>query len=67
MIDVAFSNPADRIIAQGRALVHAIESLTTIEPTGPLERLLTGLLLSAYERQYLGRCTNVSPKDGPDE
>ena len=57
----------DRIISQDRALVRAIEALGTIEPTGPLERLLAGLLLSAYERRYLRRCTEVSPKDGTDE
>ena len=57
----------DHIIAQGRALVRAIEALGTIELTGPLERLLAGLLLSAYERRYLRRGTKVSPKDGPDE
>jgi len=28
--------------------------MDTIEPTGPLERLLAGLLLSAYERRYSG-------------
>jgi hypothetical protein len=50
-------------ITQGRA----IEALGTIEPTGPLERLPAGLLLSAYERRYLRRCTTVNPKDGPDE
>ena len=57
----------DHIIAQGRALVRAIEALGTIESIGPLERLLAGLLLSAYERRYLRRCTIVSPKDGPNE
>jgi len=52
---------------RARALVRAIEALGTIEPSGPLERLLAGLLLPAYERRYLGRCTKVSSKDGPDE
>ena len=56
-----------RIIRQGRALVRAIEALGTIESTGPLERLLAGLLLFAYERRYLRRCTTVSSKDGPNE
>ena len=41
----------DRIIRQGRALVRAIEALTTIEPTGPFERMLAGLLLAAYKRR----------------
>jgi hypothetical protein len=42
---------ASRIIEQGRALVHAVESLTTIEPTGPIECLIVGLLLPAYKRR----------------
>jgi hypothetical protein len=41
----------DRIIAQGRALVRAIEALGTIEPTGPTERVLAGLLLAGYKRR----------------
>jgi hypothetical protein len=30
----------DHILRQGKALVRAIESLGTIEPTGPFERAL---------------------------
>ncbi len=41
----------DRIIAQGQALVRAIEALDVIEPTGPLERLLVGLLQASYKRR----------------
>ena len=41
----------DHIIAQGRALVRAIEALATIEPTGPFERAIAGLLLAAYKRR----------------
>jgi len=41
---------APHLISQGRALVRAIEALGTIEPTGPLERLLMRLLLAAYKR-----------------
>jgi hypothetical protein len=37
----------DRIILQGRALVRAIEGLSTIEPTGPFERALARLLMAA--------------------
>jgi len=48
---VTIPDPADRIIAQGRALVRAIESLATIEPTGPFERALSRLLSSAYSRR----------------
>jgi hypothetical protein len=44
----------DRIIQQGRALVRAIEALGTIEPSGPFERLIAGLLLAAYKRRLKG-------------
>jgi hypothetical protein len=37
----------DRILAQGRALVRAIEALGTIEPSGPFERTLARLLMAA--------------------
>jgi len=40
----------NRTIAQGRALVRAIEALGTIQPTGPFERALTCLLMAAYKR-----------------
>ena len=33
-----------RIIAQGKALVRAIEALGTIEPSGPFERAIARLL-----------------------
>ena len=47
------SNPelTDRIIAQGKALVRAIEALGTIEPTGPTERVLARMLLAGYKRR----------------
>lgn len=41
----------DRIIVQRRALVRAIEALSTIEPSGPVERALARLLLAAYKRR----------------
>ena len=41
----------DHIIAQGRALVRAIEALGTIEPSGPFERIIAGLLMAAYKRR----------------
>jgi hypothetical protein len=44
----------DRIIAQGRALVRAIEALGTIQPSGPFERALARLLVAAYERRLRG-------------
>jgi hypothetical protein len=37
--------------SQGKALVRAIEALGTIEPTGPTERVLAGLLLAGYKRR----------------
>lgn len=46
--------PADstaRVIAQGRALVRAIEAIGTIDTTGWFERLNAGLLLAAYKRR----------------
>jgi hypothetical protein len=48
MIGPALTN---RIIAQGRTLVRAIEALGTIQPTGPFERALARLLLAAYKRR----------------
>jgi hypothetical protein len=44
----------DRIIAQGRALVRAIEALGAIWPTGPFERALARLLVAAYKRRLRG-------------
>lgn len=38
----------ERIVEQGKALVRAIEALETTEPTGPIERVMTWLLLKAY-------------------
>lgn len=42
------------IIHQGKALVRAIEGLTAIESTGPIERFLVGLLLPVYKRRLRG-------------
>jgi hypothetical protein len=44
-------NLTDRIIAQGRAFVRAVEALATIEPTDPFERALARLLMAAYKRR----------------
>jgi hypothetical protein len=41
----------DHILTQGKALVRAIEALSTIEPIGPFERALARLLLAAYKRR----------------
>jgi hypothetical protein len=51
---VTISDPTDRIIAQGKALVRAIEALGTIQPTGPFERALARLLMAAYKRRLRG-------------
>jgi hypothetical protein len=47
-------HPTDRILRQGRALVRAIEGLSEIEPAGPVERFIAGLLLAAYKRRLRG-------------
>lgn len=41
----------DRIIAQGKALVRAIEALGTVEPSGPLERALV-----AHRKNIVEEC-----------
>jgi len=49
----------DHIIEQGKALVRAIEALGTIDPSGPFERIIAGLLLAAYKqrlREPVGFC-----------
>jgi hypothetical protein len=47
------TNPelTDHIIAQGPALVRAIEALGTIQPTGPFGRALARLPMAAYKRR----------------
>lgn len=41
----------DHILQQGESLVRAIEALETIEPSGPIESIITWLLLKAYRRR----------------
>ena len=41
----------DRIIAQGKALVRAIEALGTIEPSGWFERWQAKMLQRAYKER----------------
>jgi hypothetical protein len=50
------NNPAltDHIIAQGRALIRAIEAVGPIQPSGPFERALARLLMAAYKRRLRG-------------
>ncbi len=42
---------ANRVIRQGRALVRAVESLSTIEPTGLIERVMIKILIAAYKHR----------------
>ncbi len=51
----------NRILAQGKALVRAIEALEAIEPSGWFERVIAGLLLSAYKRRLCG-IVEVAPE-----
>jgi len=44
-------NSTDQIIAQGRALVRAIEALNVIEPSDYFEGHIAELLAAAYERR----------------
>jgi hypothetical protein len=46
----------NRIIAQARVLVRAIEALGTIQPTGPFERALAYLLMAAHKRRLRAIC-----------
>lgn len=39
------------VIEQGRALVHAIEGLRVVEPSGRFEGVTACLLLGAYRRE----------------
>jgi hypothetical protein len=45
------STTTDRVLGEGKALVHAIEALETMEPTGPIERAQVWLLLQACRRR----------------
>jgi hypothetical protein len=47
----------DRILEQGEALIRAIETVKTIEPIRPVERVQGWLLLRAYRRRFRGRVT----------
>jgi hypothetical protein len=51
---------SDSLIRQNRALVRAIEALTTIEPTGPFERAPARLLMATYKRRLRG-IVDVAP------
>ena len=51
MTDLKANEIADRIIRQGRALGKAIEGLSEIDPSGPIERLMIRMLLDSYKRR----------------
>ena len=57
MVDPALT---DHLIAQGRALVRAVEALSIIEPAGPFERLLARLLevVDFYAKMHY---TDIAP------
>jgi hypothetical protein len=64
-VPVAESTPFDSLIAQGRALVRAIEASGVIDPSTWFERAIAGLLLAAYKprlRATIGRL--LSPVQG---
>ena len=42
---------SDSLIRQNRALVRAIEALSTIKPTSPFQRALVRLPMLAYNRR----------------
>ena len=44
-------NSTDRIMTQGKALVRVGEAPSPIEPSGPFERALAGLLLAGYKQR----------------
>jgi hypothetical protein len=46
--------PTPRLIAQGRALVRAIESIGAIQADWALERFIASLLLALYKRKLRG-------------
>ena len=48
------TNPTDQIIAQGRALVRAIEPMDIITPSSRFERWQTRLLQMAYKYRLRG-------------
>ena len=48
------TDPTDQIIAQGRALVRAIEAMDIITPTSRFERWQTRLLRAAHRYRLRG-------------
>jgi hypothetical protein len=52
--DLDHTNPTDQIIAQGRALVRAIEAMDVITPTSRFEHWQMRLLQAAYKYRLRG-------------
>jgi hypothetical protein len=51
MSEATDAEHVNRIIRQGRALVKAIEGLSEVDPTGPIERLMIRMLLDSYKQR----------------
>ena len=51
MTNLNANETADRIIRQGRTLVRAIEGLSEVDPTRPIERLMIRMLLDSYKQR----------------
>jgi hypothetical protein len=51
MAEATDAELVNRIIRQGRALVKAIEGLSEVDPTGPIERLMIRMLLDSYKQR----------------
>jgi hypothetical protein len=45
------SDHTNRIIRQGRALVKAIQGLSEVDPTDPVERPMIRMLLDCYKQR----------------
>jgi hypothetical protein len=52
------------ILRQGKALVRTIEALSTIEPSGPIERAAARLQLYVYKRRLRGVVGDGGGKGG---
>lgn len=48
---MATADRTTKAVAQGQALVRAIEAMGTIKPSGLFERATAGLLLPGYKRR----------------
>jgi hypothetical protein len=53
--------PTDRTVAQGRALMQAIEAFRALEPSHPFERELTELFQAACRRRLMDIIEGAPP------